>query len=331
MKKYIALICLSMLLTSCFWNNKTNDELKNAKDELLWNKTVTNDATESTIIPETQTTEPPESQEATNNQEVSQPITIKKLTEEQFLEFDNFSIEDFKDLEQEITWKTLENVDTITVHFSNADSSLKNSSYTLKKFKSWDKKFLYNAFKKYGSLDYGKNTYVFEATAGEKVSKIEFIVNLEKEKKEPVKIENLPTSSIYGNPIKLWNGNVSYSDIKWLEIKKVGDIELTKDADSITSYLTKSLDGWFYWNTARNIQTESGVSFFVVSRDSKSQEYTYSKHYYNENGLYGTLTLEKWSLQEWETLKEKNTELSEKNANYEIIKVADNLFTSLTN
>lgn len=331
MKKIVFVICLIFILSSCFGSWEDKEDLQDLKKELLWK-------TDSKVEKENEIEDKKdENDEKEENIEETEKNSLTKnyLTEEKFIEFDDLQVSDFDSLEKEIIGKTLLNVDKIIVKFSNPDSNFPNDSFQLKKFKSWDKTFLYRAFKKYETIDYGENTYIFEAYSGEKVSKLELKVNIYKEKKEPVSLENLPEDWVFWSPKELWNGNITYTDIKWLEIEKLWEIDLKMEADSITNYLQSKLGTWFYWNTLRYIKDKTGVSFYVVSKDWEN--YKYEKHYYNYAGLYGILELEKWDLDmsEWEkigeVLKQKNSELREKNDDFTITSISDALFKKLTN
>ncbi len=335
--KYIVLFFMLISLSSCFWNKPDEKTLSDLKGELLaWEQE--NDKDNSSDSQTSSWWEVGEG-ELWDNEENEEKNTLEKkyLTEEKFIEFDDLEISDFEDLEEEITWKTIWKVDKIIVKFSNPSSNFPDDSFELKKFKSGDEKFLYRAFKKYETIDFWENTYVFEAYSGDEVSKLELKVSVFEEKKEPVSMENLPEDSIFWSPREIWDGKITYTDIKWLEIENVWNIDLKLDSDSITKYLQEKLDSWFYWNTSRYIKNESWVSFYVIAKDKWENSYTYSKHYYNWDSLYGVLELEKWELDLeewgdiWEVLKQKNLELKAKNDDFTITAISDTLFKKLTN
>lgn len=328
MKKIFLVIFLTVFLSSCF-SSKTEEDLTKVKEELLSTWKI-----DSNILNEINLENKDSSAEEKFEEKNS--ISIKYLTDEKFLEIDDFSINDFKDLEQEITWKTLTKVDKIKVYFSNPTSSFPNDIFELKKFKAWDKTFLYRAFKKYETLDYGENIFIFEAYSWEKISKLEYIVTIEKENfeiaKNPILIQDLPVSSVYGNPVELWNWKITYSDIKWLEIENLW-ITLNNSEDSVTNFLKEKYKNIFYWNTKRTILGESGVSFFVVR--VVWNKYFYEKHYSIE-GFYWILSLEQWDFignwtldEKLKTLWELNLSLREKNKSFSTVKIADLLFQSL--
>lgn len=330
MKKILLVTFLLFSLSSCF-NTTSKEDLNKTKDNLLnWN---------STWILESKTswTWDLDSSDKGENKDISrQDIFVNYLTDEKFIEIDNFSISDFSDLEQEITWKTLTNVDKIIVSFTNPNSKFPKDTFELKKFKSWDKTFLYRAFKKYETLDYGENIYVFEAHSWDKISKLEYRVNIKNQIEtplEPISVWELPTSSSFWNPVELWDWKITYSDIKWLELEKLWETNLINDSDSVTNFLKSKYKNIFYWNTKRPISWEDGLSFFVVRVES--DKYFYEKHYYFA-WYYWILSLEEWDFTaEWtfeekaKILSELNLSLKEKNDSYPMIKMANLLFQSL--
>lgn len=328
MKKIFLLLTFSLFLTSCF-SSTNKEDIENAKHDLLsWTSQIES-STNSWLISD---------DNFENNS--SDKISINYLTQEKFLEIDNFSISDFEDLEQEITWKTLENVDKIIVSFSNSSSKFKDSSFELKKFKSGDEKFLYRAFKKYESLDYWENIYTFEAHSWGKISKLEYKVILdkvddkeEKEIKEPISLDKLPSSSVFWNPVSIWNWKVTYSDIKWLEIEQIWEVDLVNSESSVTEFLKNKLKNLFYWNTKRNISWDKWLSFFVVRIEK--DKYFYEKHYYTWN-FYWILSLETWDFTaEWtieekaKSLSELSISLKEKNSSFPTEKIANLLFQDI--
>lgn len=338
MKKIIISFACVFVLSSCFGTK--NEDIESVKNALISNTGTTTTKTDS--LEKKEDTNGYEAKNAPDKTPAEQWATFstKSLTEKQFLTFDSLKIEDFEDFEKEITGKTLENVDSITVYFSNVDSKFEDSKHKLSKFKKGDDTFLYRAFKKYDNLDYGENVYVFEATKGDEYSKLELRVFLPEKKVEMIQLweENLPSSSDYGAPRELWNGKITYDGVKWLEIEKNSNLEIIpKDYDSekskktesefVTEFLEKKIDGWFYWNTKRKIW-ETGISFYVLRLDG--EDYMYEKHYFNGKDKYGVLELEKWKWINTENIAEKNKEFAEKNVDFKVTKVVDTLFTDLT-
>lgn len=336
MKKKLLLLSF-LFLASCFsWVSEKN--LDDAKKDLLennsWNleKNIENFSSWNLENLENISENP-------LNKNIEN-ISSKYLTEEKFIEIDDFSISDFSDLEQEVTWKTLVEVDKIKVSFSNSSSSFKDDSFELKKFKAWDKNFMFRAFKKYENLDFGENIFIIEATSWEKISKLEYRVKIEKTEENEEKISelisiwDLPSSATFWNPIDLWNWKITYSDVKWLEIEQIWENILENSDSSVTDFLKNKLKNLFYWNTKRVISWEKWLSFFVVRIEK--EKYFYEKHYYTWK-LYWILSLEEWEFKaEWtieekaNILKELNISLKEKNQNFPMEKIANILFQNLT-
>lgn len=322
------LITLIFFLSSCF---SSTDDVNKAKQDLLnWNNVIEEDYTSEEIVDNNEL----------KNEVLEEKIVINDLTTEKFIELDTINEDNLRSLELEITWKTTENVDKIIVNFSNTWSSFKEDNYTLKTFKSWDKTFLYRAFLKYETLDYWRNVYLIEAYSWDKVSKTELIINIKKEidnlekssEKEPIASEkvdtsSLPTSQYYGNPVELWDSKITYSDIKWLQIEKITGTWITLDSESVNSFLSDRVDGWFFWNSLRPINNNEWVSFFVVRLDWDN--YIYEKHYFSPNWYYWVLELEKWVWADISNLSEKNSELKLKNDTYQIVAIADMLFKDI--
>ena len=351
MKKLLVLVFLSVFLSSCFWKTTNKTDLDKAKDDLLswntWSVVKTENNTQTSTWSSTWSLSWTGQIEKVEKTEEKKNIELNYLTEEKFVELDNLTISDFRSLEKEITWKTLVNVDKIVVSFSNSSSKFPSDSFQLKKFKAWDKTFMYRAFKKYETLDYWENIYVIEAYSGDKVSKLQLKVNLpteeqidkeakdfdkEKQASEPISTKDLPTSSIFWTPKELWNWKITYSDVKWLEVEKIWSADLTNDTDSVTKFLNSRLKSLFYWNSKRPISGEDWISFFVVRIEW--DKYFYEKHYYIW-WYYWVLSLLQWDFKnEWtmeektKTLSELNTSLREKNSSFPMVKIADTLFQS---
>lgn len=324
-KKYnfLTLIILVLSLTSCFW---WNDDVTKAKQELLNQDNSLEEKFEENIA----------KYEEAEKQE-KEKIVINHLTDSKFIELDSIDENDLSSLELEITWKTLVNVDKINVTFSNSSSKFPVDNYALKTFKSWDKTFLYRAFKKYETLDYGENKYIIEAYSWAEVSKIELIINIEEEKvsdskneeivTEQVNLNNLPVWWDFWNPVDIWLGKFTYSDIKWLQVEKLINADLTLDSDSVNEFLADKIDWWFFWNSLRPVSWEEWVSFYLIRLEW--DKYFYEKHYFTTSWFYWVLVLETWSWIDLNWLSEKNTQLKEKNADFTITTISDKLFKKL--
>lgn len=323
-KKYnfLILIILILSLTSCFW---WNDDVTKAKQELLNQDNSLEEKFEENIA---------KYEEAEKTEK--EKIVINYLTESKFIELDSIDENDLTSLELEITWKTLVNVDKINVTFSNSTSKFPVDNYALKTFKSWDETFLYRAFKKYETLDYGENKYIIESYSWAEVSKIELIININEKSSdsgneeivtEKVNLNTLPVWWDFWNPVDIWLGKFTYSDIKWLQVEKLINADLALDSDSVNEFLADRIDWWFFWNSLRPVSWEEGVSFYLIRLEW--DKYFYEKHYYTNSWFYWVLVLETWSWIDLNWLSEKNTQLKEKNIDFTITTISDKLFKKL--
>jgi len=265
--------------------------------------------------------------------EETKKIEIKSLTDNQFLEFDDLSNKDLLWWAVEITGKTLDEVDKIIVTFKNETSDFPDDRFQLKQFKAWDPTFLYRAFSKYETLDYWKNIYVFEAYKWDEVTKLELIFNVfedEKEEKtkdlEKLDISKLPKNEKFWNPIEIWDWKIAYTDLRWLEIKWES-ISWLK-CENLTDILKERIKWYFYWNTCRPVNEKEWISFYVIRL--KWDKYIYEKDYYLDYmWVYWVQELETWTWVTIENIWEKNSELKEKNENYAILNVTDDLFKEI--
>jgi hypothetical protein len=97
---------------------------------------------------------------------------------------------------------------------------------------------------------------------------------------------------------------------------------------NITSILADRIKSWFFWNTCRPIKDKEWISFFVITLDWEN--YIYQKHYYLPyRWLYWIQELEAWTWVTSKNIKEKNKELKEKNNNFGILKITDELFKEI--
>lgn len=331
------LISLLFILSSCF---TSNDDINKAKQN-LWiievdqqDKSIGTEI-ETNIINKDNLLN--ENNNEVNIEKVEKTIEINSLTEEQFLEFDNLDWENFLDWQVEITWKTLWSVDKIIVKFSNSSSDYPDDIFTLKQFTSWDDIFLYRAFSRFETLDFWKNIYIFEAYSWNSISKLQIIINVVKEEDKSVEeklersyedlsLSSLPVWANYWNPVNLWDGKITYSDLNWLEIKKDINSELT--CENLTSILSDKISTWFFWNTCRPIEWEEGISYFVIRLDWNN--YVYEKHYYlSYQWIYWIQELEVWTWVTNQNIWDKNTELKESNEDYVILNITDDLFKEI--
>jgi len=333
---------LTLILSSCL---TSREEVNNAKKELWIIELDSNDSWSNIKDKIEQAKDEMKNEEEKTEiekielevKEEIKKIEIKSLTDEQFLEFDDLSWENLLDGEVEITWKTIWAVDKIIVKFSNETSDFPDDNYTLKQFASWSDNFLYRAFSRYETLDFWKNIYVFEAYSWDKVSKLQLILNVvkEEEKKleekikqvyEDISLDNLPIKETFWTPMDLWDWKISYSSLSWLEIRREINSDLT--CENLTEKLVDSIDSWFFWNTCRPIDGDEWITFFVVRLDWDN--YVYEKHYYlSYQGIYWVQELEVWTWVTAENIWEKNTELKEKNEDFAIIEITDDLFSEI--
>lgn len=355
MKNIIAILVV-LVLAYFAWNyTQEQKQIEEAKQE-LWiteeentqntqNNTQNQDNNSGLLDGWTNAWENQSNQDIVEEQK-PETFTIKYLNENEFIQLDQLQESDLADGKIEITGKTLTNVDSIRVTFKNSDSTYPNDDYTLGQFSAGDDTFLYRAFSQYQVFDYGTNVYQFIATSGDKESVLELTIYNPEEKLEEqeninameIDISRLPTNAEYGNPVKVSESSVSYSDISGLEISAVKDLEFRCENDYILSQ-TQRLDlGTIWWNTCRPNTDNTSISYFVLSvNDGK---YFYSKHYVTKD-YYGILELEQADIsQTWDAfetqeernnwLKEKNAELKEKNQDFALAQVTDNLFNEIT-
>ncbi len=347
MKKILnifSILFLIMILSSCI---TSQDEVNKAKQNLWiidwWNNVVDSWVVEKTNSDtwmewDNKTDEEVDEENIVDNneniREEVKKIEIKSLTDNQLLQFDDLSNKDLLWGEVEITWKTLWKVDKIVVNFVNEDSDFPVDKYTLKQFKPGDETFLYRAFSRYETLDFWKNVYIFEAYSWDEVTKLELILNVFEDQKkqdkeetlEDVNVSNLPSNEMFWTPTDLWNGKVTYSDLNWLEIKRSIIPELT--CEKVTSVLADEINWYFYWNTCRPIKDNEWVSFYVVRLDW--DKYVYEKHYYLPyQWLYWIQELETGTWVTSENIWAKNSELKEKNEDFWIVKISDELFKEI--
>jgi len=348
MKKQINILLLFLLtvfLSSCFtsvnevnkakqnlWiidsGNKLVDSWTNLDSEIeKAKKTINNDEIKQ---------DPIEDIEKIVKKDEIKKIEIDSLTNNQLLEFDDLSKKDLLSWKVEITWKTLWKVDKIVVHFSNETSDFPDDVYTLKQFIAWSKTFLYRAFSKYETLDYWKNVYIFEAYSGDEITKLKLVLNVIKNEEknnessnnvyEKINLSDLPSNEKFWNPTNLGNWKVSYSGLNWLEIKMDNKPELT--CENVTNILADDINGYFYWNTCRPINNNEWVSFYVIRLDWDN--YIYEKHYYLPyQWLYWVQELETWTWVTSLNIWQKNTELKQKNSEFSILEITDDLFKKI--
>ncbi len=356
--KNLIVICIIAAIGYGVWNyTEQQKQIEDAKQELWVTDSVddTNQNTQNPVVDENDSWDSQVENNENNEDEKIEPevedkieiFTIKYLTDNEFIQLDQLQESDLVDGKIEISGKTLVNVDSIRVTFENKDSSYPNDDYTLNQFSAWDDTFLYRAFSQYQVFDYGTNVYQFIAKSGDEESILELTIYNPEEKLDQLEnvntmdidISGLPTGAQYGNPVKVSESSVSYSDIPGLEISAVKDLEFECSNDYILSQTNRLDLGTIWWNTCRPNENETGISYFVLSVD-EAGIYTYAKHYVSKN-YYGILELEQADIStSWDSLetqsekdawlKEKNNELKAINDDFTLVEVTNNLFNEIT-
>ncbi len=308
MKQLIISIILFLFLASC----GTSQEVSQAKETLLtpWEQP------EETIVVEEQAI-------VENKPALTHPVEIVSLTSENPLTFDEISPDVLNTWEVRITWTTDGSVEKIQVLFSNPTSSYPDDDYTLKEFVSWWDTFVYNASSRNQVLDYGENTYIFRAYTPGEVAETKIILRIPEKNitSEPKGREDqlvgtedntvflsLPTSSYYGEPIRLGEESFTYTQVKWFEAKKELLPEVT--CETLTEYLTENINTWYYWNTCREIDDGKWLSFNLIYLDGDT--YIYERNYFDfVHWLYATYELQRGTWVSSENIAEKNDELKQ--------------------
>lgn len=333
MKKIILVLLIGAGLFGAYmylWNDSA--KVEDLKQEILEPSTSSSESVQEASS---------DSLAAQDRAEESSSIQIIALSENQFLDFDSLDIADITDGEIEISGTSNTSVETISVDFSNPSSDYPDDSYTLQTYKPELGEFVYRASSKNKVLDYGVNNYIFTATSGGETSQTKIVIVFEDENAEPEQSgvetdilgyeENLiamdfPTSSKYGEPIKLWEASFTYSGIKGLEVNK--ELFEAPSCDGITEFLTDRLNTWFYWNTCRDIVVDYGIKFNVIRLSG--DEYIYERHYLDfRHGLYGVYELETGTGVDTENIAEKNNELKERE--FPVIEIVDDLMKDIVN
>ena len=233
-------------------------------------------------------------------------------------------------------------VTSIEVTFSNPTSNFSEDSYVLQTYQPENGKFVYRASGENQVLDYGENRYVFTAKGKEGTSVTTVMINIEKQGEEEetqtgseqtligeennLLSMNFPTSTKYGEPIRLGESSLTYSGIKGFELQK--KVFTTPTCDTLTEFLTENMGGYFYWNMCRDIVLDKGISFMVLRLDG--EKYVYEKQYLDfEHGMYGVYELETGTGINKDNLAEKNTEF--KGKEFPSIQIVDALMKDIVN
>lgn len=328
MKKIFFLFLCSIFLVSC---GASQEDISDAKQKLL----QTNEGqTEQTV---SQSSE--ETQEKVIDTPKKKNIQIIPQDDLGLLEFDEILESSLVTGEVKISGTAVSTVEKIQVLYSNPTSSYPDDDYTLQTFKPWDESFRYMASSRHQVLDFGENNYIFRAYSGDTTSETKIVLNVPDENEETVGIEkqligvedntvliDLPTSSKYGEPMKLWESSFTYTQIKGLEIEKKIFSELA--CEWVTDFLKSEINTWFYWNTCRDIVKEKGIKFNVIRLDGEN--YIYERHYLDlVHGFYGIYELEKGTGVTSENIADKNNALKEQD--FPSIEVVDDLMKDIVN
>lgn len=331
---YIGLFIL-FFLSSCWFNSQNDTQI--IKDELL-NPSSNNSSSENESWLDTFEENMSKFEEASNTEKEEKFYSISYETDQKFLSIDDLDLTRLNKKELDIKWKVLvDSVDKIMVKFLNIESIYPEDYYMLWKFKKGDNEFLYRAYDEYKTLDFGLNTYIIEAYSWDEVSIMKIEIKLSKKNEEnilnkneniSVDLSSLPSSTFYGSASILWNWDIIYSDINWLLIRKVGDLNLDFTSDSVSEYVIENFESYPYWNTLRNIESDKWISFYLT-RIIDENNYLYEKHYYTQNWYYWIIKLEEWSWISSENISDKNFELKESNKDFVITQISDILFKHL--
>jgi len=327
MKNLVYIIFVTLFLSSCFTDSSKVSELK---DDLLIQESENVELVEEDIW-----TEP-----VVPEQDLDQKVQVIALSEKQFLSFNDIPESSLGSGEIEISWSALPGVTSIEVTFTNPTSDYPDDIYTLQTFESGDSEFIYRASSRNQVLDYGENQYIFKASSGgvESLTKVVILVPTKQEEqqweveKDIIGFEDntllvdFPTSSKYGEPIKLWEASFTYSGIKGLEVEK--EVLRAVSCEEITDYLSERINTWYYWNTCRDIVKDEGIKYNVLRLDW--DEYIYERHYLDfKHGFYGIYELEKGTWVDPDNIKEKNDEL--KVQDFPSLEVVDDLMKDIVN
>lgn len=335
MKRIFFLVVCVFLVSSCFGKSA---QIEQAKQQLLQTGATSDISLETPLPPISQ-----DNQENTLSQEesVNPPmVQILPLTENQLIEINIIPESDVNDGEIQISGRTLESVDTISVSFSNPTSDFPDDDYTLQTFNSGDATFRYNASSRSQVLDYGKNTYIFTATRGDTTSQTEVSIIVLNGADQTITFEekvigteensvivDLPQSEVFGEPLSLGTSSFTYSGIEGLEITKQEVSEIT--CEGLTQYLSDTINTWYYWNTCRDIVKDEGISFYVL-RLTGDEEYVYQKHYVDYvHGFYAVYDIETGTGIDKENISEKNTQFKERNDTLQNVDQVDILIRSI--
>lgn len=332
-----------VLLSGCFESPESIDDAK--KEMGILEEASTSFVDEGTNAPTGDTG-------ALNTEELTPAIELATMTitekdDTKLIALQSPSSADVNPYEIEIHGTTLGHVESIVVDFSNPTSEYPDDHYPLQAFSAGDSDFVYRAFSKYKVLDYGVNTYMFTAKNGDTESQIEVVITIPKNTpvhtgltEATVQYEkqlfgtedatmylSFPKSDTFGEMVKLGENSFTYSRINGLEVIQ-DTSRMDYRCDTLTTRLQEDVQGWFYWNTCRDIIKDRGISFYVLRLEGDN--YTYEKHYVDWiHNLYGVYEITTGTGVDSGTIAEKNSEFKELYAEDATISIVDTLFEEI--
>ncbi len=330
MKKIFFFLIFLLFLVSC-WENQ--EAIEKAKQEMLSWSSQTGEILDSYY----EQTSPSIDVESSWSNDV---IRIDPIDEKMIVRDD-----ENKFIEVTINGQALDkNIQKIIVNFKNETSNFPSDQYELKTFKPWDTEFHYRASSLYRVLDYGVNQYTFVAYLSGSVFEKKVTVTVPKgdtlswalttaswasqsvTNSKDV-FASLPHSVIYGDPVSLSSQSFSYSQLKWLEVRKEAVPSLScSDSQALTDFLVKKY-GYTYWNTCRDIAPGKWLRVNVV-RSTWESTFVYETHIIDSyNQLYGTYLLTSWNGGK-DALSAKNDEF--KSQTFKGIDAVSELFKDLS-
>lgn len=331
MKKILVLAFFWLALASC----ASKAEIDSAKQDLL-----SDDAEQTRQVSQdnSATQESVESIEVPENK-TSSLVQIIPLDANTSLSFNEISQEVLTTGEVVISWTADADVDKIEVFFTNSNSTYSDDRYTLQTYQPGAGDFKYIASSMNKVLDFGINEYIFRAYSGDSQNETKVILEVPaiSQNQSDTGVESqliggednsilidLPTSTVYGEPLRLWEDSFTYTQIKWLEVTK--EIFPAISCDEVTEFLWERLSTWYFWNTCRDIVADKWIKFNVIRLSG--DEYVYERHYIDfVKGLYSTYELETGTWVNSDTIQEKNTEL--KDTDFPTIEIVDDLIKDI--
>lgn len=325
---------MTLFLISC----GNNSDIENAKKELLSDNQIENTSVDSNDNSQDIQTD------SQSLDTIQDPLSVQviSLSEQSFLNFDDIS-NDFMTLwEVEISGNTTTNVESISVLFSNPTSSYPDDNYILLTYEPEEGTFIYRASSRNQVLDYGENNYIFTAKSGDEITQTKIVLYIPSKddvvqeqwgtETELIWYEDntlqiqFPTSSKYGEPIRLGEASFTYSGIKWFEANK--EVITSSNCENLSAFLSERITSWYYWNTCRNIVKDFWIKYNIIRLDG--EKYIYERHYIDaKHGIYATYELETGTGVSPDTISDKNEEL--KGREFPSMQVVDDLMRDIVN